>query len=140
MAYSWSEYRVYMGGRFITGIRGFKYKRAREVEGIYAEGDEVVDVGFGNKSNEGELSMLQNELEAIIESSPKHDPFRLPAITVVHSYIPFNGIGRIITDIWHGVYFKEIEKAMEQGKTFMEITTPVFITKIDYDVLNPFNT
>lgn len=140
MAYSWSEYRCYMGGRFVTGIQGFKYKRSREIEGIYAEGDEVVDVGFGNKTNEGELSVLQNELEAIISSAPGHDPFNLPAITIVHSYTPKYNPGRIIVDVCEGCYFKEIEKAMEQGQTYMKVTTPLFIKKIKYDTTNPFNT
>lgn len=140
MAYSWSEYRCYMGGRFVTGIRGFKYKRSREIEGIYAEGDEYVDVGFGNKANDGEVTVLQNELEAIISASPKKDPFNLPPFTIVHSYIPIHGEGRVIVDVCSGIYFKEIEKAMEQGKTFMEITTPLFIKTIKYDTTNPFNT
>ncbi len=139
MAFSWSEYRCYMGGRFITGIRGFKYKRSREIEAIYAEGDEPVDVGFGNKTNEGELKILQNELEAIISASPKHDPFLLPAITIVHSYTPKNFEGRIVVDVISGCYFKEIEKAMEQGAKFMEVTTPLHVGKIKYDTTNPFN-
>lgn len=139
MAYSWSEYRLFMGGRFVTGVRGFKYKQAREIEAIFAEGDEAVDVGFGNKTNEGEITILQNELEAIISASPKKDPFKLPPFTIVHSYTPANGVGRVIVDVCSGIYFKEIEKAMEQGKTFMEITTPLHISKIKYDTVNPFN-
>jgi len=83
MAYSWSEYRCFMGGRFVTGIRGFKYKAEREIEAIYAEGDEPVDVGYGNKKYSNELKLLQNELEAIIASAGG-DPFKLPPFTIVH--------------------------------------------------------
>ncbi len=137
MAYSWSEYRCFMGGRFVTGIRGFKYKRSRKVEGIYAEGDEVVDVGFGNKENTAEMKMLQNEMEAII-SSGGGDPFKLPPFTVVHTYTPANGVGKIVTDVWEDCYFTEIEKAMEQGQTFMDITTPVFVKKIKLNTTSPY--
>lgn len=137
MAYSWSEYRVYMGGRFVTGIRGFRYKTSRVVEAIYAEGDEVVDVGFGNRSYENEIKLLQNELEAIIASAPRRDPHSVK-FTVVHSYIPKNGAGRIITDVCEDCYFTDIEKAMDQGATFMEVTAPVFVKKINYDTTNPF--
>ncbi|MDD3079093.1 MAG: hypothetical protein PHH37_08315 [Paludibacter sp.] len=128
MAFSWSEYRCFMGGRFITGIRGFKYKMGREVEPIYAEGDEVVDVGFGNRSYSGEIKLLQNELEAIIAAAP--DPFAIE-FTMVHTYIPANSTtGRIITDVCDGCRFTEIEKAMEQGAKYMEITTPLFVKKV----------
>lgn len=139
MAYSWSEYRCYMGGRFVTGIRGFKYKKSREIEAIFGEGDESLDEGFGNKTNEGEITLLQNELEAIIAASPGNDPFNLPAITIVHSYTPKNSVGRVVTDVCSRIYFKEIEKAMEQGKTFMEITTPLYIGSIKYNTTSPFN-
>lgn len=132
MAYSWSEYRLFMGGRFVTGIRGFKYKKSRAVEAIYAEGDEVVDVGFGNKEYTAEIKILQNELEAIIQAGGG-DPFALPAFTVVHTYTPANNTGRIVTDVMEDCYFTEVEKAMEQGVTFMEITTPVFVKKIKYN-------
>ncbi len=137
MAYSWSEYRVYMGGRFVTGVRGFKYKTSREIEAIYAEGDEAVDVGYGNKTYTSEIKLLQNELEAIIAAAPGRDPHRVK-FTMVHSYTPKNGPGRIITDVCEDCHFMEIEKAMEQGAKFMEITIPVFTKKIKYDTTNPF--
>lgn len=137
MAFSWSEYRLFMGGRFVTGIQGFKYKRSREIEAIYAEGDEAVDEGFGNKANEGEITILQAELEAIIAASPDNDPFKLPKITIVHSYTPVNSVGRVVVDVCERCYFKEIEKAMEQGQTYMKITTPMYIGKIKYNTVSP---
>lgn len=137
MAYSWSEYRVFMGGRFVTGIRGFRYKTSRAVEAIYGEGDEPVDVGFGNRSYENEIKLLQNELEAIITSAPNGDPHAVK-FTVVHSYVPANGPGKIVTDVCEDCYFTDIEKAMDQGATFMEITAPVFTKKIRYNTTNSF--
>ncbi len=138
MAYSWSEYRCFMGGRFVTGIRGFKYKSSRKTEAIYAEGDEPVDTGYGNREYSGELKILQNELEAII-SAGGGDPYKIPPFTVVHSYIPLNSIGaKIVTDICEGCSFTEIEKAMEQGATFMEITTPLYVKKIKYNTTSLF--
>ena len=138
MAYSWSEYRCFMGGRFVTGIRGFKYKAGREIEAIYGEGDEPQDVGYGNKKYSGEIKITQSELEAII-SSGGGDPFKIPAFTIVHSFIPINGIGaKIVTDICEGCQFTDIEKAMEQGAKFMETTVPLFVKKIKYNTTSPY--
>ena len=134
MAYSWSEYHVYMGGRFVIGIRGFRYKTSRVVEPIYGEGDEPVDVGFGNRSYENEIKLLQNELEAMIEAAPNRDPHAVK-FDVVHSYIPKNGTGKMITDVCEGCYITDIEKAMEQGATFMEITAACFVKKIKYNTI-----
>ncbi len=131
MAYSWNEYRLYMGGRFVTGVRGFKSKRGRAVEDIYAEGDEPVDVGFGNKSYEGEIKLLQSELNAI-ELAGGGDLFNIPAFTIVHSFVPKNKgrIGKPTVITFKDCYFKDVEEAMEQGATFMEITLPVRVGKI----------
>jgi hypothetical protein len=132
MAYSWYEYRCFMGGRFVTGIRGFKYKSSRVVEAIYAEGDEPVDTGFGNRSYEGEIKVLQKELDAIVMAGGG-DIYSLPPFTIVHSFVPKNGAGKIKTVTLSGCYFKEVEEAMEQGGTFMEITLPVHVGKITKD-------
>ncbi|NDW10451.1 hypothetical protein [Dysgonomonas sp. 520] len=137
MAYSWSEYRCFMGGRFVTGIRGFKYKASRVTEPIYAEGDEVVDVGVGNREYSAEMTALQAEIEAII-SAGGGDPFKIPPFTIVHSFIPENGVGKIVTDVMEDCRFTEIEKAMEQGATFMEVTTPIFVKKIKYNTTSPY--
>jgi hypothetical protein len=135
MAYSWNEYRCFMGGKFVTGIRGFSYKKSRAVEPIYAEGDEPVDVGFGNYAYEGSVKILQNELEAIILAGGG-DPFKLPPFSIAHSYIPSNSPSKkVIIDMCEGCYFTEIEKAMEQGATFMEISTPLHIGKIKHNVI-----
>lgn len=133
MAYSWSEYRCFMGGRFITGIRSFKYGSKRELEPIYGEGDEPVDVGKGNRSHNAELGYLQSELEAIIVAGGG-DPFKIPPFDVVHSYINEDNPGLIINDVSEGCRFTEIEKAMKQGDKFMETTTPLFVMKNKYNV------
>jgi hypothetical protein len=134
MAFSWEEYRLFMGGRFVTGVRGFKYKTSRTVEDIYAEGNEPVDVGFGNKTYEGEIKVLQSELNAIVLAGGG-DIYALPPFTIVHSFVPKGGrIGKPVTVTMKDCYFKECEEAMEQGATFMEITLPVRVGKIIKDI------
>ena len=121
-----------MGGRFVTGVTGMKYKTEREIEPIYAEGDEPQDVGYGNRRYSGEIKVLQAELEAIIEAGGG-DPHKLPPFTIVHSYVPANSVGKIKTDVCEGCQFMEIEKAWDQGAKFMEATLPLFIKKIRYN-------
>lgn len=130
--YAWEDYRVLMGGRFVTGIRGFRYKVAQEKEPIYAEGNKPHSMGRGNKSYECEIKVLQSELEAIILSGGG-DPTEIQPFTVVHQYIPKRGLPMVI-DVIEDVEFKEAEKAMEQGATHMEVTLPCVCMDIKYNV------
>lgn len=131
--YSWEEYVVYMGGRRITGIRGFKYGTSKVKELIYGEGSEPQGIGSGNKTPKCELKALQSELEAIILSGGG-DPVDFPAFTVVHNYQAKKGLP-VITDVVEGVEFVDIEKAMDQGKTFMEVNLPMIALRVKYNVI-----
>lgn len=128
--YSWEDYRVIMGGRFVTGIRGFRYKLSQDKEPIYAEGNKPHSMGRGNKHYECELSCLQSELEAIIMSAGG-DPTEVPPFTVLHQYVKKGG-GPVITDAILDVEFKELEKNMKQGDMFMEVTLPCVCMDIKF--------
>ena len=130
--YSWQEYKVLMGGRFVTGIRGFKYKSSQDKEPIYAEGSEAHSMGRGNKKYECEMKVLQSELEAIILSAGGN-PTDLDPFTVVHSYVAKRGLP-LVMDVIEDVEFKELEKGMEQGAMHMEVTLPCVCMKIKYNV------
>ena len=73
MEYAWEDFKVYMGGKFVTGLRGCKYKTSQEKEPIYAAGNKPVGMGRGNKKYEASITVLQSELEAIILSSGRYN-------------------------------------------------------------------
>jgi len=133
MEYAWQDYKVLMGGRFVTGIRGFKYKKSQDKEPIYAEGSEPHSMGRGNKKYVCEFEALQSELEALILSGGG-DITNIAPFTVVHSYQAERGLP-VITDVIEGVEFTEAEKAMKQGAMFMEVTLPCVCMKIKYNVV-----
>lgn len=130
--YAWEDYKVMVAGKMLTGIRGFKYKVLQEKEPLYAEGNKPHSMARGNKSYECELKCLQSELEAIILSGGG-DITEVPPFTVVHQYMPKQGFP-IVIDVILGVEFKEVEKAMEQGAKFMEITLPCVCMDIKYNL------
>lgn len=88
-------------------------------------------MGRGNKSYECSMKVLQSELEALIISGGG-DITNIPPFTVVHSYVPQQGMPTILDSI-EEVEFVEFEKAMEQGAKFMEITLPCVCMKIKYN-------
>lgn len=117
----------------MTGIRGFKYKVSQEKEPIYAEGNTPAGMGRGNKKYDCELKCVQSALEAIILSAGG-DPTDVAPFTIVHTYQPKKGLP-IITDVVEEFEFTDIEKAMDQGAKFMEVTLPGVCTKIKFNTL-----
>lgn len=127
----WNDYRCFIGGRFVTGIRGFEYGGDRANEYIYAEGSDPQEIGLGNKTPVCSIKMLLSELQAIIDSSV--DPTECPAFTVVHQF-ERKGTTAIITDVITGVRIEGWRKALDQGATFGEVTLPCKCLKISSNI------
>ncbi len=132
---AWEDYKCYMGGRFVTGIQGFKYGATQVKEPIYGEGIDPHDYGRGNREFKCEITVLQSELEAIILSGG--DPTNIPPFSIVHSYVR-KGTTAIITDVIEGVEFTEWEKGMDQGATHMTVTLPCVCLRVTPNVSAAF--
>ena len=120
--YEWADLKVTLGGKELTGIRGLKYTEKVEREVLYAKGNRPYSMQSGNISIEGEIMLLQSELEALIKGSPKG--LLEMQVDIVASYgNPTNG-DAMLTDRVEGLMFTEIAKELKQGDKFMEITLP----------------
>jgi hypothetical protein len=132
--FGWANVSAVMLGKEIKGLRGVSYKVSHEKEHIYARGNEPVTIGRGNKKYEGELTLLQSELEALISAAGTgHDVTDLPPFDVVVAYVP-NASTTIITDIIKGCEFTESEKAFKQGDKFMEVKLPFVAMRAELNV------
>jgi hypothetical protein len=132
--YAWADIKVVMLGRPVIGIRGVRYKVTRTKTNIYALGSKPVARTRGNKEFEGELVLLQSELEAIQKGLAKgQDITDIKPFDIVVSYAPNDG-GQIVTDMMKAVEFLEVEKGMNQNDPNMELTLPVIIGDIQYNV------
>ena len=120
--YAWSDIRVRALGREFVCIRGIKYKRSSEDEHLHGRGSKPIAIQSGNITYEGEITLLQSELEALTSAL---GVVNLTSIRfdIVVTYQP-NDAGPVVTDIIKSVKCKEYEKGMEQGDKFMEITIP----------------
>lgn len=132
--YAWVDIQVVMLGRPIAGLTSFKYKVSRTKTNIYAKGDKPFARTRGNKEYEGEIGILQSELEAIQEGLPKgQDITDIPPFDIIYSYAPVLG-GKITTDIAKGVEFTELEKGMGQNAPNMELVLPIIMGDVEYSV------
>ena len=128
--YEFADVTVIVGGKDITGLRGVKYSVKQEKEAIYGKGNLPHSIQRGNKSYEGEISLLQSELETLIANSPKRDLMELQFDTVVSYGNPANG-DVMVTDKLLGCQFTEEENSMSQGDRSEEVTLPfIFLRKL----------
>lgn len=117
--YEWADLTVILGGRDITGIREVKYKESIEREAIYAKGRNPHSIQSGNRAIEGEIMVLQSELEALTASGDGS----ILGLSVDIEVAYMDG-GVLKTDRIEGLRFTETERAFKQGDKFMECSLP----------------
>ncbi len=127
--YEFADLNLELGGRSVTGFRGIKYSSKHEKELVYGKGNEPLHIQKGNKSYEGEVTMLQSELETLRQlGGGSVLGLRLDAIVSYGN--PSNG-DTLITDKIRGLEFTEDAKEMKQGDKFMEVTLPFICLRIE---------
>jgi len=126
--YEWSDVNIVMAGRPITGLRGVKYGSKQEKELVHGKGNKPHSIQRGNKTFDGEITLLQSEYEAfrtacggdILDAS----------VDIVAAYgNPTNG-DAITTDILVSCEFTEDNTEWKQGDKFQEKALPfIFLDK-----------
>lgn len=132
--YTWSDVRVVLLGRELTGIQAVSYKMAQDKEPVYGRGNEPLAIQSGNKSFEGSITLLQSELEALLAAvKAVNSLYHLTDISfdLVVSY--GNGASSS-TDIIQSVEITEFDKGMGQTDKSMKIELPFLATGIKYGV------
>lgn len=120
--YEWADITVVLAGRPVTGLRGVKYSSKQEKELLFAKGNKPYSVQRGNKSYEGEVTLLQSEYEAL-KAACGGDILDASMDMVVSYGNPSNG-DAITTDMLIGVEFTEDPTEWKQGDKFEEKSMP----------------
>lgn len=124
--YEWADVTVLIGGADITGIRGVKYTEKIEREAIYGKGRNPISIQSGNRSIEGEVTLLQSELEALTDAANGANGKSILNLSVDIDVSYGDGTdGNVMKhDTIEGVRFTEVPRELKQGDKFMEITIP----------------
>jgi len=135
--YEWADITILLAGRIVTGARGISYKESQEKELIYGKGNRPLSIQKGNISYEGEIVLLQSEVETLKELARgvrgRASIMDLNLNAVVCYGNPSQG-EIMITDSLYNIQFTEMEKSMSQGDKNMEISLPFICTDIQYNV------
>lgn len=126
--YEWSDVTVVMAGRMVTGLRGVKYSAKQEKELLHAKGNKPHSIQRGNKTYDGEITLLQSEYEALKQASG--GDILDASMDIVAAYGNPTAGDVITTDVLVGVEFTEDNTEWKQGDKFQEKTLPfLFIDK-----------
>ena len=126
--YEWSDVNVVLAGRLVTGLRGVKYSAKQEKELLHAKGNKPHSVQRGNKTYDGEITLLQSEYEALKQACG--GDILDASIDIVAAYGNPSAGDVITTDVLVGVEFTEDNTEWKQGDKFQEKTLPfLFIDK-----------
>jgi len=127
--YEFADLNFELGGRTITGFRGIKYSSKQEKELVYGKGNEPLHIQKGNIGYEGEISVLQSELETLRQAGAG-SVLKLRIDAVVAYGNPSNGDTLVIDKI-RGLEFTEDAKEIKQGDKFMEVSLPFICLRIE---------
>lgn len=127
--YEWADLTLILGGRDVTGIRGVKYTEKIEREPLYAKGRYAQGIQSGNVSYEGEFTLLQSELQALIIAAGG-SILKLKGLQANVSYGNPVNMDSVVTDALEGIYFTESTNELKQGDKFMEVKLPFLCTRV----------
>ena len=126
--YEWSDVTVVLAGRLVTGLRGVKYSAKQEKELLHAKGNKPHSIQRGNKTYDGEITLLQSEYEALKKASG--GDILDASMDIVAAYGNPSAGDVVTTDMLIGVEFTEDNTEWKQGDKFQEKTLPfLFIDK-----------
>ena len=132
--YEWDDVTFILGGRVVVGCRAISYKESQEKELLYGKGNRPLSIQKGNKKYDGNVTMLQSEIETLKElARATHGPsgsiLDLNLNAVVCYGDPSKG-HPMLTDLLYNIQFTEVEKAMKQGDKNMEVSLPFIFTDL----------
>lgn len=120
--YEWSDVSVVVAGRPVTGLRGVKYGAKQEKEALHAKGNKPHSIQRGNKTYDGEITLIQSEYEALRKACGGDILDASLDIVAVYGN-PGQG-DATVTDILVGVEFTEDNTEWKQGDKFQEKSIP----------------
>lgn len=128
----WNQHQLVLFGRTVEGITKISYKDSQEVEAIMGAGKYPVGTGEGNYKAECSITLLLEEVHAIMNSMPAGQriqdipPTDIPVLTIR------NGV--VKKDVIRNFRFTGMGKEVSQGDKEVKVEMPCFCTHIDWNV------
>ena len=120
--YEWADITAVLAGRNVTGFRAVKYSHKQEKELLHAKGNKPIGIQRGNKTYDGEITVLQSEYEAMKKAAG--GDILDASFDMIVSYGNATKGDTITTDALIGCEFTEDSTEWKQGDKFQEKALP----------------
>ncbi len=102
--YNWSECEIRFNGRLLTSVQGVAWNHKQEKTAIYGKGNKALAIQEGNESVDGSLTLMQSELEALLDECPENKAIRLKNADL---QVAFNDGEQVVRYTIKGIAFTE---------------------------------
>jgi hypothetical protein len=132
--YSFSNVSVNLLGRTINGCLGVKYGVKNDKSYLYGRGSDPYSIQPGVKSYEGELTVTQSEINAMVDAVKAADPTADLTDISFDVVIAYGEGNKVNTDVLVSAEFIDYEKGMKTGDKNMEVTLKIMALKLRENV------
>ncbi len=129
--YGWSDITCNVSGTIVSGILAINYKDKQKIEGVYAGGSDYNGLGVGNKERTGNISLLKEEVDALVNAIPSGRIQDYPPFPIIVSYMP-EGATTFSTNKLLMCKFTENSVDVKQGDTSIGVQIELFIGDIKW--------
>jgi hypothetical protein len=119
--YAWKDCEIRVGGRLLTSVQGVSWNTKQEKEYIYGKGTKPLAVKEGNEATEGTLTVLQDELEQMLDTAPDGKLTKLKNLDI---QVAFSDEGAVVRYSIIGVSFTEEPHDHKQNDKVAVIALP----------------
>jgi hypothetical protein len=133
--FDWKEFTLELDGRIIVEVTDVEWTVDKNIEEIYAAGNDPWDLGEGNKTYKGTIEVLQSGYEALVTEAKKRGGDDITDLEVDgrFAHIPKGGKANLlktIVDMAEGIKFTSGGKKITQGSTHIKVSLPFKARKI----------
>ncbi|BDD07520.1 hypothetical protein [Aureibacter tunicatorum] len=128
--YSWSDITVNILGNPVSGITAVSYEDKQEMENVYGAGEQPVARGYGKIEATGSITLLVDEVEALMNASESGRLQEIPEFDIVVAYETSQG--EIKTHTLKNCKFKSNKREMKTGDMKMESALELLISHIEW--------
>ena len=119
--YEWADIQLSIAGAVPQStMLSINYGYKRDGKNIYGTGSEPIGVGYGNKEYFADITMLMDEVQALVAIAPLKDLSRIPSFSIIVSWLDSENI--TVTDTLTNVKFMNYDLKTKQGDTSTPIT------------------
>ncbi len=129
-AYSWADVTVNILNKQIAGITAVSYEDKQAMEDFYGAGNRPVLRGFGKIECTGSITLMNEELEVLMEAAPNGRIQEIEEFDVVIAYAPVNGTVR--THTLKNCRFKGNKRDIKVDDMKFEIQLELLVSHINW--------